>query len=210
LTLTPNPQWTKKINDTDLSVAPFVCPLTMKEMNGAVPFVYLLSCGCVFSHAGLRAMSTTPPPEPNDSPKEPKESKEGEVEKKLCPQCNAKYDPTQDVFSINPGPEEEMRMLERLLSQPKNKTKKRKAVESVEDAPEAKSAKTETTAQAKPTMNAQIARSSKKVTEGIAEQEKKRLAGMSDAVRSIYLGKNPKGGNKSNWISQGTFTRYAA
>ncbi|KAJ1668757.1 Replication termination factor 2 [Coemansia sp. RSA 1813] len=30
-------------------VAPFVCPVTLKEMNGNVPFEFLWSCGCVFS-----------------------------------------------------------------------------------------------------------------------------------------------------------------
>jgi hypothetical protein len=205
LTLTPNPQWSKKINDTDPSVAQFVCPLTVKEMNGAVPFVYLRSCGCVFSQAGLRALSSTPPSEPEVTPKQPKEPKDGEVEKKLCLQCNSKYDPTQDVFTINPRPAEEALMLERLLSLPKLKSKKRKAVESAEDAPETKrlSVKTEVPTQ---TMNAQVSRSSKKVVEGMADQEKKRLATMSDAVRSIYQGKNGNV-NRSNWISQGTFTR---
>nr|CAG8597809.1 6484_t:CDS:2 [Entrophospora candida] len=32
----------------------FVCPITMKEMNGKLKFVYLNTCGCTFSEQGLK------------------------------------------------------------------------------------------------------------------------------------------------------------
>ena len=204
LNLTPNPQWTNRIADTDAPISRFVCPLTMKEMNGAVPFIYLRSCGCVFSQTGFRALTTSTPP--SDLNYTSKESKETDVEKKLCPQCNEKYDPLQDIFTINPGAEEEDRMRDRLLSVSKNKSKKRKALES-EDAPDAKRPSTKLVSRTvtKPMMNPQVAKNSKKVADGIAEHEKKRISDMSDAVRSIYQGKGTKTG--ANWISQGTFTR---
>ncbi|KAJ2384706.1 Replication termination factor 2 [Coemansia sp. RSA 2559] len=37
-------------------VAPFVCPVTLKEMNGNVPFEFLWSCGCVFSAQARKEM----------------------------------------------------------------------------------------------------------------------------------------------------------
>ncbi|KAJ2548633.1 Replication termination factor 2 [Coemansia sp. RSA 1933] len=37
-------------------VAPFVCPVTLKEMNGNAPFEFLWSCGCVFSAQARREM----------------------------------------------------------------------------------------------------------------------------------------------------------
>jgi hypothetical protein len=36
----------------------FVCPLNFNEMTGVVPFVYLSTCSCVFSQAGLKAVSS--------------------------------------------------------------------------------------------------------------------------------------------------------
>jgi len=54
-----------------------------------------------------------------------------------------------------------------------------------------------------------IASRSKRVADGMVEQEKQRRADMSEAVKSIYQGKKSKS-NSVNWISQGTFTRYAA
>ncbi|KAJ2989273.1 hypothetical protein NUW54_g8839 [Trametes sanguinea] len=63
LKLTPNPAKTPpSANSSESSPdrAPFVCPLNFKEMNGSQPFVYLSTCGCVFSQAGLKALSTSP------------------------------------------------------------------------------------------------------------------------------------------------------
>jgi hypothetical protein len=199
--MTVNPQYSKaKLSDTDTPIAHFVCPLTMKEMNGAVPFMYPRSCGCVFSTAGFRALTAASPS--SDSSDTPKEGVV-QTEKKLCPQCSEKYDPTQDVYTINPDIEEEEKMFERMILQPTiKKVKKRKAVDVAEDTPETKRQVTST----EPKMNPHHSRSSKKVTEGIAESEKKRMATMTDAVRSIYQGKGAAAG-KTNWISQGTFTR---
>ncbi len=35
---------------------PFVCPLTMREMSGSVPFVAMRGCGCVLSEGGLKGV----------------------------------------------------------------------------------------------------------------------------------------------------------
>ncbi|KIJ41627.1 hypothetical protein M422DRAFT_255245 [Sphaerobolus stellatus SS14] len=37
-----------------------ICPLTLKEICSGVPFLYLGTCGCVFSEAGLRSIATSP------------------------------------------------------------------------------------------------------------------------------------------------------
>lgn len=36
--------------------APFVCPVSLREMNGSVKFVYRKPCGCVLSESALREM----------------------------------------------------------------------------------------------------------------------------------------------------------
>lgn len=40
-------------NEKDNGSAPFVCPVTGKEMNGSFPFIYLKGCGCVMSRQAL-------------------------------------------------------------------------------------------------------------------------------------------------------------
>lgn len=172
-------------------------------MNGAVPFVYLHSCGCTFSHAGLKAMIGPLLPNKNNLPI----MESSEREKLLCPQCGAKYDPIDDVFTLNPNPEEEERMMERLLiynSSVKTKSKKRKAVETGVEPPSNDGKPSNKKTQLDPS-SAKSASQSKKIAEGLAEEEKRRLANMSDAVKSIYQGK--QSGVQQNWISQGTFTR---
>jgi len=59
-----------------------------------------------------------------------------------------------------------------------------------------------------PTMNPSIGTVARKVTEQLAEEEKKRKANMSDAVKSLY---EPKNGvkRKETFMTMGTFTRYA-
>jgi len=63
-------------------------------------------------------------------------------------------------------------------------------------------------AQLQPMMNPTISSVARKVTEQLAEEEAKRKAGMSDAVKSLYAPKNgPK--KKETFMTMGTFTRYA-
>lgn len=40
-------------------VSRFVCPITLKEMNGKLKFVYLNTCGCVFSEQGLKEVPSS-------------------------------------------------------------------------------------------------------------------------------------------------------
>lgn len=60
LKLTPNPAFNRdgkasSSTEEDLP-APFMCPLSQREMNGKHRFVYLVPCGCVMSESGLRAI----------------------------------------------------------------------------------------------------------------------------------------------------------
>jgi len=108
LSLTPNPSKRAKLSDTDRATAKFICSLSMKEMNGSVPFVYLYPCGCVFSESGLKTVVGTPSILKGNTPVE--------SERLLCPQCGAKYKPGADVYPINPDPDEETILFERLAT----------------------------------------------------------------------------------------------
>ncbi|PIL30790.1 hypothetical protein GSI_06958 [Ganoderma sinense ZZ0214-1] len=218
LKLTPNASKTPSSassSDTAPERASFVCPLNFKEMNGSQPFVYLKSCGCVFSHAGLKAVtkstSTTPPKSPADVPPA-SESGNQDADKPwldLCPQCGAKYDRIADILQLNPSPEVEQEMratmeVLRSLEPAKGKGKKRKAA-AAGDADRPAKKQSATTG---PTTNPSIAAASRAVTEQLAKEEAKRKAAMSDAVKSLY---GPKDGSrkKETFMTMGTFTRYA-
>ncbi|ETW78390.1 hypothetical protein HETIRDRAFT_479539 [Heterobasidion irregulare TC 32-1] len=215
LKLTPNTAPASASPDSATDRAKFVCPLTLKEMTGHVPFVYLSTCGCVFSQAGLKTVSSSTPPNEKE-PTLDKEEADVEAPKQqldICPQCAAKYDKMQDVFIINPSSEEEERMRmamerRRALDASKPKSKKRKHTSSKGDgaAPEPPSKKKPSTEGS--SVSAHIAATSRAVASSLAMEEAKRKANMSDAVKSLYA---PKDGikRKETFMTMGTFTRYA-
>ncbi|KAF5346082.1 hypothetical protein D9756_010823 [Leucocoprinus leucothites] len=198
LTLSPNttPTLDSKVTDDSLERSQFVCPFTMKEMNGTQPFVCIRTCGCVFSLAGYKTMAESP----SGSPKEA-----GEEDLDLCPQCQKKYCRKEDVITLNPPPEEEERLRDvmdrRRLLEPPKKSKKRKNPPSQDEQPKKKR---ETSAQ--PVINSTVA-SSKAVVSELAMEEAKRKATMSDALKSLYGEGKPK--KKETFMTMGTFTRYA-
>jgi ribosome-binding protein aMBF1 (putative translation factor) len=159
-------------------------------MNGVQPFVYITTCGCVFTQAGLKTVSST-------------HSKEAEKELDVCPQCAKKYSRADDVVTLNPSRDEEDEMWasmeRRRLLEPTKKGKKRKNAFSEDPEPPAKK-------QALPSTNPSIAAASRAVVSGLAMEEAKRKAGMSDAVKSLYGSADGKK-RKETFMTMGTFTR---
>ena len=207
LTLTPNPAPVS--TDSQSSERPqFVCPLTFKEINGVQPFVYISTCGCVFSQAGLRTVTSSA------SPKEKEKSVDDEQAEKplsLCPQCAKKYSATEDVIPINPSQEEEEIMFfalerKRLLEPTKKKSKKRKNVESPDEEAEPPTKKQVAAPVTAPSLNPSMAAASRAVVSGLAMEEAKRKAGMSEAVKSLYGDGTKK---KETFMTMGTFTRVS-
>ncbi|CAE6532073.1 unnamed protein product [Rhizoctonia solani] len=202
LKLTPNPA-TSTSQQSDKPKAAFVCPLTLKEMTGSLPFVHLSPCGCVFSTAGLKAVA---------KPAEDKDKSEGATEKEPCPQCGKKFTNKSaavggDIRTINPEPEEAQKMLE---FAPTKATKKRKAAlvadaEADETKDRPKKTKTEAAS-----INASMG-ITRAVANELAAAEKARKATMSSAVQSLYQGKGGTDGkgSKETFLTRGTFTRYA-
>ena len=210
LTLTPNTTKTPPSADSKTDVAQFVCPMNLKEMNGSQPFVYLWTCGCVFSQAGLRAVSSTPPPQ-DDAGKlsDGKDTEEASPGKQLdvCPQCAKKYDKARDVILLNPPADEEERMftamLARRAAEPvKTKGKKRKAGTPPDAGAEPASKKRISPV---PLINSSVATASRKVANELAAEEAKRKSQMSDAVKSLYVQKGAQ--RKETFMTMGTFTR---
>jgi hypothetical protein len=209
LKLTPNPSPPATSASPNDERPQFVCPLTMKEMNGVQPFVYIAKCGDVFSQSGLRAVShpssssESPPPHGNAVKDDEKEKTK---QLHVCPQCASKYDGSSDIRTINPSPEEEETMHTAMLlsrtSEPKSsKSKKRKldpsSTHSSATPPPSKKPQTLPTISSNSALAAEIAKG-----------EAKRKAGMSEAVKSLYGNKDgPK--RKETFMTMGTFTRVS-
>jgi len=178
-------------------------------MNGVQPFVYVASCGCVFSLAGLKtvsSVSSTPTPPHSDKGKEQEQVDGVGKEFEVCPQCATKYDKAGDVIPLNPSLEEEERLFvemeRRRLLEPAKKSKKRKAAIDDNAAQPTKKRPPHTM----PSTNPGIAAASRAVVSSLAMEEAKRKAEMSEAVKSLYTNEDaPK--RKETFMTMGTFTR---
>ncbi|KAJ1551737.1 hypothetical protein HK405_013942, partial [Cladochytrium tenue] len=94
LKLTPNPAYNDKDSRSSAIVSNFsdkvqparwICPVSLKEMNGTNRFCFLATCGCVLSDAALRQVPTS-----------------------TCLQCGTAFDPARDVVPLNPTAPEEI------------------------------------------------------------------------------------------------------
>jgi hypothetical protein len=168
-------------------------------MNGVQPFLYIFTCGCVFSQAGFKAVVSSPAPTPSSSEAAP-------LPMELCPQCGAKYNKSTDVLTINPSSAEEPEMrlsmeVRRLATKTKASKKRKAPVEDVVEAPPPKK-------QVGPHMNPTIAAASRAVVQSLAAEEAKRKESMSETVKSLYGSKDgPK--RKETFMTMGTFTRVS-
>lgn len=209
LTLNPSPPLAESAGNAALNNAQFICPLNLKEMNGTQPFVYIATCGCVFTQAALKtvtkASSTTSPPPEKDKDQGEDSKSNGETDSlQLCPQCGCKFSRKDDVRIINPGAEDQERMYEemerkRLLEPVRSKkSKKRKAEES--EQPPAKK-------RLLPNLNPSVSAASRAVVSEIAMEEAKRKSTMTDTVKSLYGEGVPK--RKETFMTMSTFTRVS-
>lgn len=180
-------------------------------MNGVQPFVYISTCGCVFSQAGYKTVAASS--SRSESPKEKEKGKDKSTSTpeaddssySLCPQCAKKYSPTEDVIPLNASPEDQQEMLfalerKRLLEPPKKSKKRKNAEEDGETSGKTKKAK------AAPALNPSIKAANKAVVNELAKEEKKRKEQMSEAVKSLY-GDGTK--RKETFMTMGTFTRVS-
>lgn len=227
LKLTPNPAFSRdgkasSSTEEDLP-APFMCPLSQREMNGKHRFVYLVPCGCVMSESGLRAVLS----EQTDGTKESIAS---------CPVCGTRFSTAclgkkeiqsgGDVVIIN-GTDAEVESLrsnmerrkeiestrkkelkakdltlEESDEKRKKREEKRKRKEEIVKLLEieTKKAKSEDGNRSMPTKAGLVAVEAK----GHALPAKE----MSAAVRSIYGLDKPKQTGET-WMTRGTFNRFA-
>ena len=209
--------------------AKFICPLTLREMSGQVPFVYIIPCGDVFSAVGLRTLSTSTDSSSTPSPPRSEAGAESSNTPPLdiCPQCGASFDKKKDVRTINPSAEEALKMMEAMMTnraaaKAAKSSKKRKAAETSYEANSAvatnggevakRSKKTDTNesnASPAPGANPSFAAVTKKVAQELAEEEKRRKSTMSSAVASLYQSKKDPKLPKDTFLTMNTFTRVS-
>lgn len=113
LNVKPNPSYTRSEKPDDLNnqhhrPAPFICPITSREMNGHHPFEFIWGCGCVYSVKARKEL-------PNQS---------------TCLVCGKPFD-DEDVIPIHPQDSKvtdglREKMADRRKTQKNAKTKKKK------------------------------------------------------------------------------------
>ncbi|KAI8371719.1 Rtf2 RING-finger-domain-containing protein [Radiomyces spectabilis] len=208
LNLTPNPAYSEAATgaatmgnlEQDIK-ARFICPISMKEMNGKHRFVYFDTCGCVIAEQSLK-----------------------EIPSKECVTCGKPFE-NENVIVINPQKEE----LEGMKAAMEAKKAKAKAAKKAKKAAKAAMPESDTSGAVSPPKDKKrkhhsespegpgtpkklntsgISSSSaavvmSKVAQELAEKHKKQE--LSSAVKSIYAKKDVKG----NYLTMGTFNRYA-
>lgn len=219
--LTPNPTPAPENPSPESTErAQFVCPLTLKEMNGVQPFVYIQPCGCVLSQAGLKTVSGSSSPKEGGDESDAKSGEEAAGKQlDVCPQCAIKYDKSSDIILLNPSREEEERMFSVMLliraSEPakakKSKKRKNAPSDSTTDAAPPATKSQKTNASQAPHTNPSISAASRAVVSSLAMEEAKRKAGMSDVVKSLYSTEESREGQKKRetFMTKGTFTRVS-
>lgn len=245
LRLTPNPSLATATAAQELDAsnnlgtqeehraALFVCPISLREMNGTIKFVYRKPCGCVMSESSMRKMR--------------KLGAEGsdEVDTHVCPVDGARDDKDEEWVTLNPSGEEledmkdswEARKVKEKEDKKAAKERKRKegpASTKDKSEPSTKKIKAALTSAPAPAVKAgsSVPLLSATLAAKIAEQKKAH----SPAVASLYA---KKGGDanhvsfnrlsllcshrlsltlinlwqdadgRSNWMTRGAFTHYA-
>lgn len=127
LRLTPNPALEGEQDETragDNPPAQFVCPVSLREMNGSVKFVYRKPCGCVMSEAALREMRRGMDKKGSGAQAEDK----GELgDERVCPVDGERSDVVEEWVTINPKEDELEEMKVRWEARKKQEKEERKA-----------------------------------------------------------------------------------
>lgn len=85
--------------------APFVCPISLREMNGSIKFVYRTPCGCVMSDVALKEMRRGQDKKGDAAKAE--EARGGELsDERVCPVDGERSDVAEAWVTLNPKEDE--------------------------------------------------------------------------------------------------------
>ncbi|GAA5901903.1 hypothetical protein JCM8208_006634 [Rhodotorula glutinis] len=249
LRLTPNPaldshSGTAADNDDEATLAgaagasdrtppaAFVCPVSLREMNGSVRFVYRVPCGCVVSDSALRELRRIDPTPSTSTSTSPDERGARACPIDGAPDDEATAARAEQYVPLNPKGEELERMREawdvqkaRDKEDKRLAKKKRKAAAGGDDDGEGdgskKARKADGAAAAKAAVRAAAAAHAPAVKAGasvpqlsatlaakLADEKRKQ----SPAIASLYVKKGEdemrdKDG-RSNWMTIGSYSRF--
>lgn len=204
LNLTDNPAWEGEKHNIkgdcyeDMHCAMFICPVVGLEMNGKHKFLYLQTCGCVFSERALR-----------------------EVKTEICHKCG---DPFQedDLVVLN-GSKEEVEKLQKTMEERRLKAKTAKKSKKSKDSKVSKSLDSTgsgDTSETKSSLNGEGCSDSApgpstsgecsktlKIPAGLVAGSKRSIQGMkdkSDTYKSLFTSHSSAKRTKdqlSNWVT---------
>ncbi|KAI8084476.1 Rtf2 RING-finger-domain-containing protein [Halteromyces radiatus] len=196
LNLTPNPAYNEQQNDTSTVVgsldkdlkSKFICPISMKEMNGKHRFVYLDSCGCTFAEQTLKEVSST-----------------------QCLSCGKTFDKS-NIITINPTTKEEIESMTKAMEEKKKNgkkknNKKRTAEDGKDENGTDKKKKKNNNEHRNISTSVAASAVMDKVSKELAERQKTKA--VSSAIQSLYTKKDGTSKIKGNYLTMGTFNRYS-
>ncbi|KAI8071642.1 Rtf2 RING-finger-domain-containing protein [Gongronella butleri] len=190
LNLTVSPQRTQNTTSSVMGSlenelkSKFICPVSMKEMNGKHRFVYLAQCGCVFAEQTLK-----------------------EVSQHECLTCGKPFDPS-DIITINPTDKDEIEQMRIAMEERKKHKKKKNKRPANGDTNGTAVKKTKVAAAAHgPASQSMASAVLDKVNKELAERHQKNA--VSSNIQSLYSNKEKdKQKQNGNYLTMGTFNRY--
>ncbi|GAA5933303.1 hypothetical protein JCM10213_001244 [Rhodosporidiobolus nylandii] len=236
LRLTPNPSLSPHDAEPDATTlgsldespaAQFVCPISLREMNGSVRFSYRKPCGCVMSEAALKEMRRGQEKKGDAALKEEK----GELsDEHVCPVDGERSEQPEEWVTLNPKEDELEEIKARWEAKKLKEKEEKKAAKAAKrksgaadgadgDVPPAKKkAKADKVAAAAAASakaaapavkaGASVPQLQATLAAKLAEQKKQQ----SSAIASLYAKKGEnemkdKDG-RSNWMTHGAYARF--
>ncbi|KAH8550749.1 Rtf2 RING-finger-domain-containing protein [Umbelopsis sp. PMI_123] len=199
LNLTENPTFDENRDNNEKStvgsleqesVSRYICPISMKEMNGKHRFVYLDTCGCTFSEQALK-----------------------EVPGSECLTCGTAFT-AENIITINPTDKKEIEAMKLAMEEKKaiakaeRKAKKaEKKANGIENGSTKRKVKDNTELPPAKKINLAPSSATAAVVNKVKEElEARNKQQKSSAIQSIYRKKGEE--KKQTYLSAGTFNRY--
>lgn len=205
-----------------MRASPFVCPISLREMNGSIKFVYRKPCGCVISEVALKEMRRGQEKKGEAAQKED----QGELsDERVCPVDGERSEKPEEWVTLNPK-EEELETMQALWEAKKVREKedkkaakaaKRKGGEGGDDsgvkAKKQKVEKNTSVANAKAAAPAVKAGASvphlqATLAAKLAEQKKQQSPAIASLYRDKGLDETKDKDGRSTWMTRGAYARF--
>ncbi|GAA5873796.1 hypothetical protein JCM16303_002593 [Sporobolomyces ruberrimus] len=233
LRLTPNPALAEQ-NEAETEAttmggtsdqtraSPFVCPISLREMNGSIKFVYRKPCGCAMSEVALKEMRRGQEKKGEAALKED----QGELsDDRVCPVDGERSEVPEEWVTLNPKEEDletmtamwEAKKVREKEEKKAAKAAKRKDGGNGDDAGGGK-AKKQKTDKASTTAAKAVAPAVKAgasvphlqatLAAKLAEQKKQQSPAIASLYRDKSLDETKDKDGRSTWMTRGAYARF--